>query len=250
MKRVLITGTSSGIGLGLAKRYLDLGWEVIACGRSEQKLRATLAHPNGRLIFRVFDVSNRQQVLAGMKELPSLDLVILNAGICEYVDLEDTFDSELMERVFRTNVIGIGYCIEAALPLIKRGGQLAFVSSAASALPFSRAEAYGASKAALDYIARSLSIDLTPRGISVSVIRPGFVETPLTKKNDFPMPGIISCEKACVLIAEGIKKRKSEITFPAPFWFGIRILSMLPTTIWHNIAIKLRKKQTDAEDKN
>jgi len=237
----MITGASSGIGLGLAEHYAKAGWEVIACGRNEKKLRTALTPIDPSIKYCVFDINNRQQVLTETKALPSLDLVILNAGICEYIDLEKKFDSELMERVIRTNVIGVGYCIEATLPAIRKGGQVALISSAASALPFSRAEAYGASKAALDYIARALSIDLSSVNVTVSLIRPGFVDTPLTRKNDFPMPGIISCEKACDLIAQGIRKRKSEITFPTPFWMGIRLLSLFPKAVWRQIAIKLRK---------
>lgn len=149
------------------------------------------------------------------------------------------FDSSLFKRVIETNVIGTGYCLEGVIGNIKQGGQLAIVSSSVTLLPLTRSEAYGASKAALDYLTRTLAIDLSPKGIAVSLIRPGFVDTALTQKNTFSMPGIITGKQACKYIMQGLEKRKLEINFPKAFFFIMNILSLLPNALWRRLAIKM-----------
>jgi len=150
-----------------------------------------------------------------------------------------SFDSALFKRVIQTNVIGTGYCLEGVVGNIKPGGQLAIVSSSVTLLPLTRSEAYGASKAALDYLTRTLAIDLSPKNISVSLIRPGFVDTALTQKNTFSMPGIITVEKACEYIMQGLEKKKLEIKFPKIFFLIMNILSFLPSSLWRKLAIKM-----------
>ena len=243
MKRVLITGASSGIGKQLAATYLAEGFQVIACSRNIDKLKQEFGVTTDNLIFCQLDLDDKKTMLANTAQLDELDIVILNAGTCEYINDPLTFDSELFERVINTNVIGTAYCLEALLPRIKKGGQLAIVSSSVTYLPLTRSEAYGASKAALDYLTRTLAIDLAPKGIDVSLIRPGFVETPLTQKNTFSMPGIISSEKASQLIMEGIAKRRQEINFPRLFIFTLKLFSLLPNNLWRRIAIKMIKQE-------
>lgn len=237
MKTVLITGATSGIGMALANTYRASGWQVIACGRSTEKLTHALGDPDESLRFCVFDMDKRDAVIANTRHLDRIDLVILNAGTCEYIDLHEGFDSALFERVIRTNLIGTGYCIEALLPRIKTGGQLGIISSTVTLLPLNRAEAYGSSKAALDYLSRTLAIDLAQQQIDVSLIRPGFVDTPLTAKNTFPMPGMISSDKACRYIVNGLAKRKQEINFPRGFYYALKSISLLPNSLWRRIAI-------------
>jgi short-subunit dehydrogenase len=243
MKRVLITGTSSGIGRQLAKDYLDTGHYVIACGRDIDKLRTSLGSANEQLNLCRFDLNDRLDVLENTKDIHELDLVILNAGTCEYIDDAKNFNSALFERVIQTNLIGTAYCLEALLPKIKSGGQLAVVSSSASLLPLTRAEAYGASKAGLDYLTRTLAIDLSQHNIDVSLIRPGFVDTPLTQKNTFPMPSLISQTQASAFIIKALNKRQKEITFPKAFYFTLKCMSWLPNNLWHHLAIKMARYQ-------
>ena len=241
MKRILITGASSGIGMHLANGYLAAGWQVIACGRSLDKLQDATSSSHPSLTLCVFDITRRTEVLKKLKAIKSLDVVILNAGTCEYIDDPILFDSELFQRVIETNVTGTGYCLEGVLTNIKQGGQLAIVSSSVTMLPLTRSEAYGASKAALDYLARTLAIDLSFKDIAVSLIRPGFVDTALTKKNTFDMPGIISSEKACDYIMQGLKQKKLEINFPKTFFFTLKALSLLPKVFWRFLAVKMIK---------
>ncbi|WP_084221376.1 SDR family NAD(P)-dependent oxidoreductase [Shewanella fidelis] len=234
-KRVLITGASSGIGLQLAQDYLADGWQVYACGRNPQAL-SQLAGAE-RLLF---DVTDNEQVQAQAKALTakgvnSFDLVILNAGSCEYIDDAKQFDAELFERVIRTNLIAMGYCLAAFTPLIKAGGRLGLMGSSAVYLPFPRAEAYGASKAGVQYLASSLAIDLKPHNIGVSVICPGFVKTPLTDKNDFAMPMRLSSEQASNAIRQGLAKGVREIHFPKRFTLLLKLISLLPFSWWQRI---------------
>ncbi len=157
MKTVLITGASSGIGLQLAKDYSQQGWNVIACGRDQAKMQAALG--DLKVTYATFDMLDRAATAEAMADLQAPDLVILNAGNCEYINNARSFDADLFERVMQTNVQGTVNCLAEVLPKMARGSRLAIVSSSVTFLPLTRAEAYGASKAALDYLARTLAID-------------------------------------------------------------------------------------------
>jgi len=236
-KRVLITGASSGIGLQLAKDYQAAGWQTIACGRDETRLAQARASQTLQ-----FDIEDREQTIAAADKLTApIDLLILNAGTCEYIDDAIHFDSQLLSRVLTTNVIGLGHCLEAFLKHLDHRGQLALIGSAASLLPFSRAEAYGASKAAVTYLAASLRVDLKPQQIDVSLVQPGFVDTPLTEKNNFQMPGMITSKEASSAIRAGLEKRKNVIRTP---WLFNRLLGLiggLPDPLPMLIASRMRQ---------
>lgn len=242
MKRVLITGASSGIGKQLSEDYLQSGWQVIACGRNQHKLQQ-ISDPD-RIDYRVFDTNDREQTRMALGEIKGLDLVILNAGSCEYINDAKQFDVELFERVLSTNVMGTANCLAALLPNMEQGSHLAIVSSSVTYLPLTRAEAYGASKAALDYLARTLAIDLDQQGIAVSLVRPGFVDTPLTQLNDFPMPGQVSVKTASRKIIKGLLRKEKEINFPFLFISVMRFLSWLPDSLWHRIAVGMARRAT------
>lgn len=229
MKTILITGAASGIGLQLVKDYAT-EHRVIACGRDAEKLARALA--NIPCEQRCFDITDRESVLHACKDLPALDLAILNAGTCEYIDDVKHFDSQRFARVINTNLIGTGYCLEAVMPHLVEGSQLALMSSTATHLPFARAEAYGASKAGIDYLAASLAVDCAPLKISVSNIQPCFVDTPLTQRNTFSMPGRISTEKASQYIRQGLQNRKATIAFSPIFVVGLKLLGLLPSNLW------------------
>ncbi|MDY4373563.1 SDR family NAD(P)-dependent oxidoreductase [Pectobacterium carotovorum] len=236
MKRVLITGASSGIGQQLALDYARDGWDVLACGRDEQRLHAlTTAFPTIRtLAFDMTNLADTQQALDGV----TADLVILSAGTCEYLD-NGIVDAEKVRRVLTTNVIGPVNCLSVLLPQLANGSHLALVGSTASLVALPRAEAYGASKAALAYFARSLSLDLQARNITVSLILPGFVDTPLTERNDFPMPMLISVSHASEAIRCGLAKKKREIAFPLRFALLLNAISLLPQSWQRLLASRL-----------
>lgn len=236
---ILITGATSGIGKQLALDYHNSGNTVWAVGRNPaalEELQANGIH-TGKL-----DLTERVSCLEWFTTLPHMDLVILNAGNCEYIDLP-AFDSESVIRVMRANVESLAISIEGTLPLLRMSsdGHLAIVGSSAAYVPLPRAEAYGASKAAVAYMANSLRIDLKKEGIPVSLIAPGFVKTPLTDLNDFDMPFRITTEEASKAIQAGLKRRKTEIHFPKKFTLIMKLMSWLPTPIWTNIAQKMVK---------
>lgn len=235
--KILVTGATSGIGRQLAIDYQKLGHEVWAVGRNEQAL-AELAE-KGLHTGRV-DLIDRQTALNWFAGLESLDLAILNAGTCEYINLPD-FDSALVSRVMRANVESLAISIEGVLPLLRRGNNphLVGVGSSASYVPLPRAEAYGASKAAAAYMLETLRIDLARENITVSLVSPGFVKTPLTDRNDFPMPMRVSIEQACEAIRRGIAKRHLEIHFPKRFTLLLKALSLLPRRLWLAMAKRM-----------
>ena len=239
MKHVLITGASSGIGLQLAEDYLSDGWSVTACGRSREKLERHL--PQEQVNYCAFDTTDKAGTQAALEGVEAPDLVILNAGGCEYINDPIAFDAELFQRVMDANVQGTVNCLAALLPRLNKGSRIAVVSSSVTFLPLTRAEAYGASKAALDYLTRTLAIDLKPRGIEVTLIRPGFVDTPLTQLNDFPMPGRIGVVEASLAIREGLRKGRSEIAFPRLFIAVMRMFSWLPHSLWQRIAMAMAR---------
>ncbi|AUZ76217.1 MULTISPECIES: SDR family NAD(P)-dependent oxidoreductase [Aeromonas] len=237
--RVLITGATSGIGFQLALDYRQAGWRVWGCGRDGDRLLALGRHGITPLQFDGRDASAVSEAAAC---LPRVDLVILNAGNCEYMDVAEGFDGALFARVIETNLIATGHALAAFLPLLGAGGRLAIVSSSVSWLPLPRAEAYGASKAALDYLADTLRLDLAGKGIGVTLIRPGFVQTPLTAKNDFPMPCLVTVEEASRTIMAGLTAGRHQIHFPRRFIWLLRLLGALPTGLWLRLGRTLVSK--------
>ena len=193
-RRVWVTGASTGIGRAVTLELVRRGATVFASARNESALNELVRDCGGdRVTALPFDVTDRaanQRAVNDMhRRAGGLDIAVLNAGTCEYVDVA-AFDSALFERTIRTNFLSMVYGIEAALPLLRRSPapQLVGMSSTVAYRGLPRSEAYGASKAAIKNLFESLQVDLAPEGISVSVVCPGFVRTPLTDRNDFPMP--------------------------------------------------------------
>jgi NAD(P)-dependent dehydrogenase (short-subunit alcohol dehydrogenase family) len=240
MKTVLVTGATSGIGKQLALDYANSGWQVIACGRNKEVLETLEATDN--ISTLAFDISIPSEVNEASKKLTdALDMLILNAGTCEYMDDVKQFDTALFRRVVNSNLLGTSDCLSAFLPKVSEGGQLALIGSSASFFPFTRAQAYGASKAAVAYLAQTLAVDLAPHNIAVSLVSPGFVSTPLTDKNDFDMPMKISVEQASKEIQQGLAKRKLHVKTPRLFTFILGLFGMLPMSVQHWLSLRMVK---------
>lgn len=245
---ILITGATSGIGEQLCRDYRQAGNHVIACGRNTEKLAALEASTTGpgKFTSLAFDVTERDavaHVLGGYAKAHPIDVAILNAGVCEYIDDPQHFDAALVERVFAANFFGVVYCAERLLPHLQPGNRLVVVDSMARQFPFVRAEAYGASKAAVHYFARSLQADLAGTGIEVVTISPGFVETPMTDRNDFDMPMRISVTDASKAIIKGLAKRKQHIAFPGVFGWILASMQRLPMGIQMALAKRMKQSQ-------
>ena len=245
-RRVWLTGASSGIGAALAEELLVAGAQVALSARSRETLEALAQRYPGRVLVVPGDLGDALQVREIGKRIAqawgALDSVILNAGTCEYIEVQQ-FDSALIERVLNTNLLAASYCIEAALPLLRAGNRphLVGIASSVTYLALPRAGAYGASKAALRYLLQSLRIDLAAEGIDVTLVSPGFVDTPLTARNDFAMPMRWSARKAARHIHQRLPHRHLEIAFPAPFIFGLKLLSWLPGRLQLALAKRLAR---------
>ncbi|TRW49844.1 SDR family NAD(P)-dependent oxidoreductase [Aliidiomarina halalkaliphila] len=244
---ILITGATSGIGRQLVEDYTKSGADVVACGRNLEKLAGVKddckAH-QGKVLTLAFDVTDRAQttrVLSDFLREQEITVAILNAGVCEYIDDPLHFDAALVERVFAANFFGVVYCLQALLARMPVSSKIAIVDSMARQFPFVRAEAYGASKAAIHYFARSLQADIGQNGVQVITISPGFVKTPLTDKNDFEMPMRVSVEHASLAIRRGIAKGKSHIAFPRLFGGILSLLERLPRGIQNYLATRMKQ---------
>ncbi|KVV06810.1 MULTISPECIES: SDR family NAD(P)-dependent oxidoreductase [Pseudomonas] len=232
-RRIWLTGASSGMGVHMAEELLKSGARLALTARTLAPLKALSDRYPGQVLLVPGDLTDRPQVREIGNRITqlwgALDTVILNAGTCEYVDVRH-FDATVIERVVRTNLLATSYCLESALPLLRAGSRPHVVGVVSSvtywALP--RAEAYGASKAGLRYLLQSLRIDLAQEGIDVTLVSPGFVDTPLTEKNDFPMPMRWPAHKAARHICQRLQKRPLEIAFPTLFIATLRLLASLP----------------------
>ncbi len=237
---IVITGATSGIGRQLALDYHNAGHIVWAVGRSDEELQKLAQQ--GLKTLQV-DLLNRDETLSCFASLDRIDLAVLAAGSCEYIDLPD-FDSALVARVMRVNVETMAHSIEALLPVLRKSSDahLVGVGSSAAYLPLPRAEAYGASKAAVAYLIKTLRTTLAGEGIAVSLVCPGFVKTPLTDLNDFPMPFMVDVKEASETIRKGIARRKTEIHFPAIFTGSMKLLALLPQALWSRLARRMIKQ--------
>ena len=239
---IWLCGASSGIGLELARRLLNEDCRLIVSSRDPARLQSFA----GDAYLLKCDVQNSGDWHNCYREIAAkfgrLDTFIYNAGDCEYIDVHN-FHSDVFERIVDVNFLGLVRATGSVLPLLRKGNSphIIGVGSSVDYLPLSRAEAYGASKAAMSYFLESLRVDLAPEKIDVSIVKPGFVKTPLTDKNDFPMPFIISAEEASLRIMKGVRKRSREINFPRRFTWLIRLFGLFPPTLRFFIARRFVK---------
>lgn len=233
MKSILITGASTGMGAELAKLFLADGHQVFLLARSAEKLQALKSVWGDKAVPVVADVSNHEQMQAArdyiQTKTSSLDICILNAGTCDYIDAKN-FHASDFTTVDHVNWLGCLHSLEVFLPLLLASSKphLVGISSLARLLPLPRSQAYGASKAAFEYCLRSLEVDLFKQGLFLTLVRPGFVDTDLTRGNDFPMPFILESSKAALIIKKGIEKQKRMIEFPRVFVSVIKFIAFLP----------------------
>lgn len=240
---ILITGASSGIGRETASYYAKQGWTVYALARSADKLAELAAENPERIIPVSLDLTDTAAMQEWQRRLPAtvnFDVVLLNAGNCEYVEATD-LDLAAFERTFAINFQAVVASTKLFLPKLQAGNTLAIVSSMAHFFPFTRSEAYGASKAAVSYFAESLRVDLSDTGIRVCLIEPGFIDTPLTQKNDFAMPFLMPVATAAKRIFDGINAKKLRLRFPRRLGYLLKVLSMLPYGMRTKLAARMKQ---------
>ncbi len=231
-----ITGASSGIGRALAVALAQAGWEVAVSARNREELLALEdVVPNNIFAYPV-DVTNAAAVARTFRliedGLGPLDLAVFCAGTYARDGVRD-FDVARFSSIVHLNLLGTVYCLEAAMAQMRaRGrGHIAVVSSTAGLVGLPGAAAYGASKAALIAMCEALYPDLAAHGIDLSLINPGFVDTPLTQKNDFPMPFLVTAEKAASTIMRGLEARRYEIIFPWQMALAMKALRLMPARL-------------------
>lgn len=235
-KRVWVIGASTGIGQACAHLLADLGAQVAFSARSIDKLLATTTG-TPRALVAPLDVTDRASVASACERIVAqwggIDLVLVVAG--GYNEMRaDSFDLDAANRLIDLNLRGVFNCLDAVLPLLLRqgAGGIGLVSSVAGYSGLPKALVYGPTKAALINLCESLYLDLRPKGIGVYLINPGFVDTPLTKGNDFTMPSLMSADDAALALVDGLERGKFHIHFPKRFTNGLRLARLLPYRLY------------------
>ena len=229
-----ITGAGTGIGRALALALAARGMTVAASARTEADLLSLAAEAGrpGAILPVPLDVTDEAAVaaaIAGIEDgIGPITLAILNAGTNSEVSAQK-FDTAKFTHVIDTNLMGSVYSLAALLPRMRqrRAGRVALVASVAGYRGLPTSGAYSASKAALIALAESLKPELEADGFEVTLINPGFVDTPLTRKNKFPMPFLIDTDEAVQAIMNGLERGRFEIVFPWQMTWLMKLLGSL-----------------------
>lgn len=230
-RSVWLIGASSGIGLATAKALHAAGARVVVSARQAALLAEFVqAHPGAQSV--VMDVGMPQDIARAAEQvqtLQGLDVVVYCAGYYQPVRATH-YQLEEMLRHQEVNYTGAVRVLDAVLPaLLAQGtGHISLVASVAGYRGLPQSLAYGPTKAAVINLAEALYYDLSPRGLGVSVVMPGFVETPLTAHNDFTMPALISPTQAAKAMLRGWAQGEFQIDFPKRFTRVLQLLRVLP----------------------
>ena len=235
-KKIWITGASSGIGKALAEKFASEGWKVAASARRKEILDEMSSHEN--IFSYPLDVTNQDQIKISFEKIiedfNGLDLCVFSSGTYD-PKLEQEINVKQNKFVMETNFFGVLYCINAVENYFKnkKNGHISIVSSVAAYRGLPNSSGYGPSKAALTNLTESLYFDFKKHNVRISLISPGFIKTPLTDKNEFPMPFIKSPKFAAEKMFNGLTKSKAfEIHFPKALTILLKIFRVLPYKIY------------------
>lgn len=243
-----LIGASTGIGRSLAIKIAPEVKKLYISARSEKNLKSLkdeIKLDNIEILpCDVSDLSSISYAYQQITKNQTLDFVLFNAGIYNPSNVLD-FDLNDYLAHMDINYSGALRTCSLILPdfLKRQSGHIAVVSSVAGYRALPNAEAYGASKAALTYFFESMRMKVQDKGVKITIINPGFVETRLTEKNTFEMPFILSPEQAAEEIYNGISKGQSEIHFPKKFTIILKILGLLPEKWYRALMIKFVLKK-------
>lgn len=252
-KHILITGASSGLGAELARAYAARGVTLALTGRDAARLEAVAEQCRAQgasveaAVLDVTDAAALEGWMLARDAVLPIDLAIANAGISAGTG-GDTEPVEQVRRIFAVNVDGV---MNTVLPLIprmqaRRRGQIALMASLAGFRGFPGAPAYCGSKAAVKVYGEGLRGVLAGSGVEVSVICPGYVRTPMTDRNGFPMPFLMEADKAARLIRDRLARNKARIAFPWPMLAAVWLLQALPPGFIDPLMRLLPSKSVDA----
>jgi len=246
-KIIWITGASSGIGKALAIKFAEKGWTVAASARRENLLE-DLNKFNPNIYSFPLDVTEIEncKLVANkiIEKFGSIDICVFGTGMHDPKS-EKRFNLNKIREIMEVNYFGTMNSINSIYEYFseKKNGQISIISSVAGYRGLPAAGAYCASKAALTSYAESLNFDMQMKNVKVSLISPGFIKTPMTDQNDFPMPMIKSPEFAANEIFKGLTEKKSfEIHFPKAFTYFLKFLQILPSSIYFKLVSKGMKK--------
>ena len=239
-KVIWITGASSGIGRALALKFANEGWTVAASARRENLLQ-DLNKENQNIYPFPLDVTNIEQCQTVFKNIikkfNDIEISIFGTGIHD-PQSEKKFNLDKIRKIMEVNYFGTMNAINSVYDYYndKKRGQISIISSVAGYRGLPAAGAYCASKSALTSFAESLHFEMKRKNVRVSLVSPGFIKTPMTDQNDFPMPMIKSPEFAAEQIYIGlIKKNGFEIHFPKTFTYFLKFLRLLPHAIYFKL---------------
>lgn len=236
-RNIWLIGASTGIGAAMVPLLVRQGARVAISSRSAESLDRIAASQGDRVIAKPLDVTDRAAMGRAADELRAawgrIDVLLYNAGTWAPVDVEN-FDVDNFEQQIAVNYTGMVRAIGAVLPdmLARRSGEIVGVASLSAYGAFPRAEAYGSTKAAVNYLLQCLRIDLAKHNIGVTTVNPGFVDTQLTSENDFPMPFIMQPGDAAKAIVDGLRAGRTEIHFPRRLSLPLKIVTALPRPIY------------------
>lgn len=229
-----IIGASSGIGAALADELVRRGCRVAVSARRRAELTTV---SQGRMVEVPIDIADEESVRRATHEVEAAigvpDIVVLAAGYWQRMPA-DAFDLRVFRAHIDVNVLGMANCIDAILPAMRaRGsGVLVGIASVAGYRGMPGAQGYGASKAAQLNLLESLRAGLHGTGVLVQSVAPGFVETPMTAANTFPMPFIVSPRHAARVIADGIARGRAEVVFPRRMMVAMKLARLVPAAWW------------------
>jgi len=236
-QKVWITGASSGIGKALAIKFANKGWQVAASARRENLLQ-DLNNTNSNIHSFPLDVKDEAKAKkvfeSIIEKFQTVDICVFCTGIHD-PESEKKLSGEKIREIMETNFFGTLNCIMAVNTYFreKKSGHISIVSSVAGYRGLPAASGYCASKSALTSLAESLYFDFKRHNVRVSLISPGFIQTPMTDKNKFPMPMIKSPEFAAEKMFIGLTKKNAfEIHFPLTFTMIMKLLKIMPNWLY------------------
>ena len=242
-KVIWITGGSSGIGKSLAYKFANEGWQVALSARREELLNE-ISRSNNNIHSFPLDVLNVEKCKEVFNKIVSkfenIDIAVFSTGIHD-PNSERKLNLESIRKIMETNFFGTINSVNSVYNYFKdkKSGHISIVSSVAGYRGLPMAGAYCASKSALISYAESLYFEMIRFNVRVSVVNPGFIKTPMTDQNPFPMPMIVSAEFAAEEMFKGLTKSNSfEIHFPKKFTFIMKLLKIMPNWLY----LKLVKK--------
>ncbi|MCY4309923.1 MAG: SDR family NAD(P)-dependent oxidoreductase [Rhodospirillaceae bacterium] len=249
-----IVGASTGIGAELARRLAANGCRVVVSARQTGKLEDLAAEASSdRMTAVTADVTDEASITeawaAARQTLQGPpDLLVFNAGLFSPVDVRK-FSAALFRQHIEVNLMGAARVLEHVLPdMIARGdGRIVLVGSVSGYRGLPKAAAYGASKAALIHLAETLRLEMDPAGIMVQIVNPGFIDTPMTTQNDFPMPHLMTIERAVDAFIAGLRSSSFEITFPKRFTWQLKLLRLLPYWLYFRIIRRITRPDRGAK---